>query len=81
MSVFPFYLEANSSTRSTNATCSVRRKEGCMQTDIYQRNKGAIERPFSIMQYSESEDGKLYLYTRIQDNTTGEILKEYRTEY
>lgn len=80
MAVRPFYIESRIEGRKYPLNGGPKRKEGVMNTDIMQRDKGDIKHPFHISQYSTfDEDGKQYLHTDIYFN--GELLKEHVTEY
>ena len=82
MTVYPFYTEVVSSTGKQVSGVGMRKKEGNMNTRVYQRNKGEIQQPFSIYQWTEQEDdGTWYCYTKIYDNINEKVLTVHKTEY
>lgn len=85
MSIYPFYVEVNSSTRKTIEGVGCRSKDGDMTTTVYQRDKGAITTPFKIRQYStedlneETGEWEHHLHTDVYYQ--GEVIKRHITDY
>lgn len=85
MSIYPFYVEVNSSTRKTTEGVGCRSKDGDMTTTVYQRDKGEITTPYKIWQYSETIEGELCLITEIKyknpDTGVYEVIHRNVTKY
>ena len=84
MAVYPFYVEADSSSRKSLIAGGVRAKNGEMTTAIYQRDNGAITTPYKVYQHSFSEmrdDGKEHLVLETQIIFQGDVIHTHRTDY
>ena len=84
MAVYPFYVEADSSSRKSLIAGGVRAKDGYMTTSIYQRENGAITTPYKVYQHSFSEmrdDGKEHLVLETQVIFQGDVIHSHRTDY
>lgn len=81
MAVYPFYLEADSSSRKSTISGGVRSKNGYMNTKIYQRDNGEITTPYEIRQYTRenTETGKLQCVTAVYYQ--GKCVSEHTTDY
>lgn len=79
MAVYPFYIDAVSSTRSSNVGVGTRRKDGTLNTCVYQRENGTITRPYYIEQYTEERDGVLKCITNVY--YLGNIISTHITDY
>ena len=65
MTVYPFYVEVESSTRKNVTGVGVRSKNGTLTTKVYQRENGAITIPYVINQYPVMVDDIQCLCTEI----------------
>ena len=84
MAVYPFYVEANSSSRKSLIAGGVRAKDDEMTTAIYQRDNGAITTPYKVYQHSFSEmrdDGKEHLVLETQIIFQGDVIHTHITDY
>ena len=84
MAIYPFYVEADSSSRKSLIAGGVRAKDGEMTTAIYQRDNGAITTPYKVYQHSFSEmrdDGKEHLVLETQVIFQGDVIHTHRTDY
>lgn len=81
MAVYPFYVKVNSSTRREEVGVGCRSKKGNMTINILQRNRGAIETPYKIVQTTNenTETGELLLVTTVYKN--GVVIDSYETNY
>ena len=79
MAVRPFYIEADIEGRKTNLAGGTARKKGEHRIDIYQRDEGAITRPFYIEQYSTEENGEHLLVTDVYYQ--GKHIAKHTTKY
>lgn len=77
--VYPFYIETVAEGRRTPIAGGTRRKDGTMNTKVYQRENGNITTPFKIEQSSFEEEGVRKLVTRVYYQ--GELIKEHITNY
>lgn len=79
--VYPFYVEVDSSTRSSKVGVGARSKDGTLVTDVYQRDDGNITNPIQIRQYTYQipDTGKRMCVTQIFFE--GECLKQHETPY
>ena len=66
MSVYPFYVSVESSTRKDTVGVGCRKKQGAVHTKIYQRENGEITNPYTIHQYTiTKEDGSIRCVTTV----------------
>lgn len=80
MAVYPFYAEVNSSTRKDTVGVGCRRKQGEMNIEIYQRDKGEITNPYTIRQYTMTrEDGTIRCITSV--SFQGKEIHSHFTDY
>lgn len=79
--VYPFYIEVDSSTRSSKVGVGTKSKDGSLMTNVYQRDDGNITNPFQIRQYTYQipDTGKRMCVTQIFFK--GECLKQHETPY
>lgn len=81
MSVFPFYVKVNSSSRKTPVGVGAKSKNSDMTVEIMQRDKGEITTPYTIRQVTceNTETGKITLMTQVYKN--GVVIDYHETEY
>lgn len=85
MAVYPFYIEAKASGRSTPIAGGPKSKKGDMETRIYQRDRGEITTPFKIIQRSievlnpDTNKYEQELCTEVYYQ--GELIKTHTTTY
>lgn len=80
MSVYPFYVEVDSSTRKDTVGVGCRRKQGEMTTKVYQRDAGSITKPYTIQQYTVTkEDGTIRCITSV--SFQGKEIHSHFTDY
>lgn len=79
MTVFPFYVEVESSTRKNVTGVGVRSKNGTLTTKVYQRENGAITIPYVINQYPVMVDDIQCLCTEILYQ--GDVIHKHITQY
>ena len=80
MTVYPFYVSVDSSTRRSTAGVGCRSKQGQMTTEVYQRDKGGITNPYTIRQYTVTkEDGTIRCITSV--SFQGKEIHSHFTDY
>ena len=86
MAVRPFYISTTAEGRQTPIEGGTKRKDGYMETTIYQRDRGERTTPFKVVQRSievpdpENPDKKvLELITEVYYQ--GELVKSHSTIY
>lgn len=82
MAVRPFCIEADIEGRETKLTGGTRFKDGYQEITIYQRNEGAIETPYRIIQRSfytpnPNKEHKLATEVYFKDS----LIHTYTTDY
>lgn len=85
MMVYPFYIYTNAEGRKSPIAGGTRKKDGYMETTIFQRDQGEITNPFKIVQRSveelnkETQKMERILCTEVYYQ--GELIKEHTTKY
>ena len=75
MAVYPFYIKTRAEGRNTPIAGGTRRKDGSMETTIYQRDRGSITDPYKIIQRSNGATCMTEVYFQ------GELIHTHETEY
>lgn len=81
MSVYPFYVEVDSSTRKSTVGVGCKSKQGEMTVEVYQRNEGSITNPYTIRQYTltNEENGTIRCVTSV--SFQGKEIHSHFTDY
>lgn len=79
MSVYPFYVEVESSTKKNVTGVGIKSKNGYLTTHVYQRETGCITMPYEIRQHTMVVDDNQYLITEILYQ--GDVIHQHITNY
>ena len=79
MSVYPFYINAKAEGRKTPISGGSRRKDGSINTTIYQRANGGITTPFEIKQFTDIRNEKRVCITQVY--YFNNLIAEHVTDY